>query len=281
MKFVRHGERTQERPGALGPSGEIRDLTGVIPDLDRKTISPELISRLSTLDLRTLPIVAAGVRIAACVGDIGKVVCVGLNYTDHAQEAGMAIPSEPVLFLKPTSAISGPYDDVLRPPGAQKVDWEVELGIVIGRHCRHVAKEDSLDYVFGYCVANDVSERSYQLERGGQWDKGKAYDTFAPLGPWLVTKDEIANVQDLALWLEVDGKRYQDGSTRNMIFDVPTIVSYTSQFMSLQPGDVIITGTPAGVGLGQKPNPTYLQAGQRMRLGITGLGEQRQRLVAG
>lgn len=281
MKLIRHGERTRERPGVIGPSGEIRDLTGMVQDFSKETISPELVDQLQGVNLSKLPIVAAGTRLAACVGDIGKIVCVGLNYTDHAREAGMVIPSEPVLFLKPTSAIAGPYDDVLMPPGAQKVDWEVELGIVIGRHGRHVAKEDSLEYVFGYCAANDVSERSYQLERGGQWDKGKAYDTFAPLGPWLVTKDEIEDVHDLALWLEVDGKRYQDGSTQNMIFDVPTIVSYISQFMSLQPGDVIITGTPAGVGLGQKPDPVYLRAGQGMRLGITGLGVQQHRVVAG
>lgn len=280
MKLLRFGPVGYEKPGALDAQGRIRDLSAHVADFDRKTITPETLGRLRALDLASLPLVDAGVRIGACVGDIGKIVCVGLNYTDHAKEANMAIPTEPVLFMKPTSAISGPNDDVLMPPGSQKMDWEVELGIVIGKTARHVEREQALEYVAGYCLANDVSERAYQIERGGQWDKGKAYDTFAPLGPWLVTCDEVPDAQALSLWLEVDGHRYQDGSTRNMIFDVATIVSYISQFMSLQPGDVIITGTPAGVGLGQKPQPVYLRAGQVMRLGITGLGEQRQRVVA-
>jgi ureidoglycolate lyase/2,4-diketo-3-deoxy-L-fuconate hydrolase len=279
VKLVRFGEPGRERPGLIDAAGDIRDQSAHVRDLDKMTLVAEELARLATIGIDSLPSVAKGVRIGACVGDVGKVVCVGLNYTDHAKEANLPIPTEPVLFLKPTSAICGPFDDVLIPPGAEKVDWEVELGIVIGKVCRHVPKEQALRHVAGYCVANDVSERSYQMERGGQWDKGKAYDTFAPLGPWLVTTDEAGDAQALSLWLEVDGKRYQDGNTANMIFDVPTIVSYISQFMSLHPGDVIITGTPAGVGLGQKPNPVYLRAGQIMRLGISGLGEQRQRLV--
>jgi ureidoglycolate lyase/2,4-diketo-3-deoxy-L-fuconate hydrolase len=206
-------------------------------------------------------------------------ICVGLNYSDHAAESNMPVPTEPVLFMKATSAIVGPYDHVEIPPGAQKVDWEVELGVVIGSEARYVRRERALDYVAGYCIVNDVSERAYQLERGGQWDKGKGCDTFGPLGPWLVTSDEIADPQSLDMWLEVDGKRYQNGNTKTMIFDVATLVSYISQFMSLQPGDVISTGTPPGVGMGQKPEPVYLRAGQTMRLGIAGLGEQRQRTV--
>ena len=279
MKLLRYGIKGQERPGVLDAQGRIRDLSAHVQDFDRHTIKTEIIERIGRIDLQSLPLVDENVRVGACVGDIGKIVCVGLNYTDHAKEANMAIPTEPVLFMKPTSAITGLNDDVLIPPGSQKMDWEVELGIVIGKICRHVEPSDALHYVAGYCLANDVSERSYQIERGGQWDKGKAYDTFAPLGPYLVTQDDVPDAQDLKLWLEVDGKRYQDGSTRNMIFDVPTIVSYISQFMSLHPGDVIITGTPAGVGLGQKPEPVYLRAGQTMHLGISELGVQTQRVV--
>ena len=222
--------------------------------------------------------VAGNPRIGACVGSVGKFVCVGLNYTDHAAESGMAIPDEPVLFMKPTSCIVGPYDNVEIPRNSVKTDWEVELGIVIGKTAKYVSVEDAYDHVAGYCIINDVSERAFQIERGGQWDKGKGCDTFGPMGPWLVTTDEITDPHVLGMWLDVDGKRYQNGSTKTMIFDVPTIVSYISQFMSLQPGDVITTGTPPGVGLGQKP-PVYLVAGQVMKLGIDGLGEQQQTTV--
>jgi 2-keto-4-pentenoate hydratase/2-oxohepta-3-ene-1,7-dioic acid hydratase in catechol pathway len=218
-------------------------------------------------------------RIGPCVGSVGKIVCVGLNYSDHAAESGLPVPDEPVLFMKATSAICGPYDNVEIPRGAEKTDWEVELGIVIGRPAKYVSQDQALSHVAGYCVVNDVSERAFQIERGGQWDKGKGHDTFGPLGPWLVTTDEVPDPQDLHMWLDVDGKRYQDGSTRTMIFSVAHLVSYISQFMSLQPGDVISTGTPPGVGLGQKP-PLYLKPGQTMRLGIAGLGEQRQTTVA-
>lgn len=279
MKLIRYGAAGQERPGMVDAEGRIRDLSAHIPDVTGDTLSPASVARLAAIDPATLPLVEGSPRIGACVGAVGKMICVGLNYSDHAAESNMAIPTEPVLFMKATSAIVGPNDDVEIPPRAEKVDWEVELGVVIGKTARYVSKADALDHVAGYCVVNDVSERAYQLERGGQWDKGKGCDTFGPLGPWLVTRDEIPDAQALALWLEVDGKRYQNGNTSTMIFDVPTLVSYISQFMSLQPGDVISTGTPPGVGLGQKPHPVYLGVGQVMRLGITGLGEQRQRTV--
>ncbi|SDD01133.1 2,4-diketo-3-deoxy-L-fuconate hydrolase [Cupriavidus sp. YR651] len=279
MKLIRYGAAGQERPGMVDAEGRIRDLSAHIPDVTGDTLSPASVARLAAIDPATLPLVEGSPRIGACVGAVGKMICVGLNYSDHAAESNMAIPTEPVLFMKATSAIVGPNDDVEIPPRAEKVDWEVELGVVIGKTAGYVSKADALDHVAGYCVVNDVSERAYQLERGGQWDKGKGCDTFGPLGPWLVTRDEIPDAQALALWLEVDGKRYQNGNTSTMIFDVPTLVSYISQFMSLQPGDVISTGTPPGVGLGQKPHPVYLGVGQVMRLGITGLGEQRQRTV--
>jgi ureidoglycolate lyase/2,4-diketo-3-deoxy-L-fuconate hydrolase len=278
MKFLRYGPVGQERPGVLDAAGNIRDLSAHVKDFDRRTITLEGLEKLKALNVESLSIVPKGARIGACVGDIGKVVAIGLNYTDHAKEANLPIPKEPIIFAKPTSSISGPYDDVQMPPGAEKMDWEVELGIVIGKTAKHVSKDKALDYVAGYCLCNDVSERAYQMERGGTWDKGKGYDTFCPLGPWLVTKDEV-NAQALSIWLEVDGKRYQDGNTANMIFDIATMVSYVSDFMSLQPGDVIITGTPAGVGLGQKPNPVFLKLGQTMKLGATGLGEQKQKVV--
>lgn len=280
MKLVRFGAPGKERPGAIDRLGKIRDLSGQVQDIAAHALSDDSLHRLAALDLDHLPLVPEGTRLGACVGQIGKMVCVGLNYSDHAAEANMAVPSEPVLFMKATSAIVGACDDIEIPPGATKVDWEVELGIVIGREARYVSREQALDHVAGYCVVNDISERSYQLERGGQWDKGKGCDTFGPLGPWLVTRDEVPDPQALGLWLEVDGKRYQDGNTRTMIFDVATLVAYISQFMSLQPGDVISTGTPPGVGMGQKPVPVYLREGQIMRLGIDGLGEQRQRMVA-
>ncbi|SIS85755.1 fumarylacetoacetate hydrolase family protein [Insolitispirillum peregrinum] len=279
MKLLRVGPQGHEKPAALDANGTLRDLSAHVADIGGAALTPASLDALRAVDLTTLPELAADSRIGACVGAVGKIICVGLNYSDHAIESGMAIPNEPVLFLKPTSALCGPYDDVEIPRGAEKTDWEVELGIVIGKTAKYVSEADALDHVAGYCVVNDVSERAFQLERGGQWDKGKAHDTFAPLGPWLVTADEVADPQDLSLWLEVDGHRYQDGSTRTMIFGVAHLVSYISQFMSLHPGDVISTGTPPGVGFGQRPQ-VYLRAGQVMTLGISGLGEQRQRTVA-
>ncbi|HVW50012.1 MAG TPA: fumarylacetoacetate hydrolase family protein [Trinickia sp.] len=279
MKLVRFGRPGEERPGLMDPQGRIRDLSGHVPDIVSDALTPAGLRRLEAIDPESLPFAPADVRLGPCVGRVGKMICVGLNYSDHAAESNMPVPTEPVLFMKATSAIIGPNDDVEIPPGARKVDWEVELGVVIGREARYVSREHALEYVGGYCVVNDVSERAYQLERGGQWDKGKGCDTFGPLGPWLVTRDEVPDPQALDMWLEVDGKRFQNGNTKTMIFDVATLVSYISQFMSLQPGDVISTGTPPGVGMGQKPEPVYLRAGQTMRLGISGLGEQRQRTV--
>ena len=279
MKLVRYGTKGQEKPGALDAQGHLRDLSAHLGDINGAALAPATLEQLRRLDLAALPLVPGTPRLGPCVGQVGKMICVGLNYSDHAAESNMAVPTEPVLFMKASSAIVGPNDDVEIPPGAEKVDWEVELGVVIGQEARYVSKERALDHVAGYCVVNDVSERAYQLERGGQWDKGKGCDTFGPLGPWLVTRDEVADPQALDLWLEVDGKRYQNGNTRTMVFDVATLVSYISQFMSLQPGDVISTGTPPGVGMGQKPVPVYLRAGQTMRLGISGLGEQQQRTV--
>ena len=277
MKLVRYGVKGAEKPGIVDVTGRIRDLSAVVADINGQVLADEL-DKIRGLDLETLPLVEEGVRYGACVGNIGKFICIGLNYSDHAAETGAAIPEEPIVFNKWTSAIVGPNDDVEIPRNSQKTDWEVELGVVIGKDGRYIDKADAMDYVAGYCVINDVSEREYQIERGGTWDKGKGCDTFGPIGPWLVTRDEIANPHQLHMWLEVDGKRYQDGNTNTMIFDVPTIISYLSQFMSLQAGDVISTGTPPGVGLGQKP-PVYLQAGQVMRLGIAGLGEQEQHVI--
>ena len=280
MKLVRWGSKGAEKPGVIDNEGRVRDLSSVTPDVAGSGLSAAALRQLAGYDLASLPLVPADTRLGPCVGGVGKIVCVGLNYSDHAAESNMPVPTEPVLFLKATSSITGPNDDVLIPPGAKKVDWEVELGVVIGEVARNVPRERALDYVAGYCVVNDVSERAWQIERGGQWDKGKGFDTFGPTGPWLVTRDEVADPQALDMWLEVDGKRYQNGNTRTMIFDVATLVSYISQFMSLQPGDVISTGTPPGVGMGQKPEPVYLRAGQIMRLAVSGLGEQQQRLVA-
>lgn len=280
MKLVRHGAAGQERPGLIDAEGRLRDLTGIVPDIAGTALLPDSLDRLKAIDPASLPLVEGNTRLGACVGSVGKLVCVGLNYSDHAAESGLPVPSEPVLFMKATSSIVGPNDDVEIPRGSKKTDWEVELGIVIGKPAKYVSEEDALSHVAGYCVINDVSEREFQIERGGQWDKGKGCDTFGPMGPWLVTADEVADPQDLHMWLEVDGKRFQDGSTRTMIFGVAHLVSYISQFMSLQPGDVISTGTPPGVGLGQKP-PLYLTPGQTMRLGIQGLGEQRQTTVQG
>jgi 2-keto-4-pentenoate hydratase/2-oxohepta-3-ene-1,7-dioic acid hydratase in catechol pathway len=278
MKLLRHGEPGRERPGLVDETGQLRDLSGVARDIGGDTLLPQNLERLRALDPKTLPPVEGTPRIGPCVGGVGKFVCVGLNYSDHAAESGLPVPSEPVLFMKATSAICGPNDDVEIPRGSEKTDWEVELGIVIGKPAKYVSEADALSHVAGYCVVNDVSERAFQIERGGQWDKGKGCDTFGPIGPWLVTADEVPDPQGLHMWLEVDGHRYQDGSTRTMVFGVAHLVHYISQFMSLQPGDVISTGTPPGVGLGQKP-PVYLRAGQTMRLGIQGLGEQTQTTV--
>lgn len=283
MKLLRYGPAGREKPGLLDSSGQVRDLSGIIDDVAGTAITPEGLARLREIDAGSLPLAKgtpqADLRLGPCVGRVGKFICIGLNYADHAAETGAPIPSEPVVFSKWTSAICGPDDDVEIPRGSVKTDWEVELGVVIGKPGRYIEEADALDHVAGYCVVNDVSEREFQLERGGQWDKGKGNDTFGPIGPWLVTADEVADPQALGLWLEVDGKRYQDGSTRTMVFTVREIVSYLSRFMSLQSGDIISTGTPPGVGLGQKP-PVYLKPGQTMRLGIEGLGVQQQRVVA-
>ncbi len=271
MKLLRHGPLGAEKPGLLH-DGVVRDLSGEIADLAGDALMPSALDRLRALDPAALPVVDPD-RLGPCVGQVGKMVCIGLNYSDHAAEAGMDVPSEPIMFMKPTSAICGPADEVLIPRGATKTDWEVELGVVIGAEARYVDEADALAHVAGYCVVNDVSERSFQLERGGQWVKGKGADTFGPIGPWLVTTDEVPDPQALDLWLDLDGKRMQHGTTATMVFPVTKLVSYVSQFMSLQPGDIIATGTPPGVGMGHKP-PVYLRAGQVMRLGIEGLGEQ-------
>jgi 2-keto-4-pentenoate hydratase/2-oxohepta-3-ene-1,7-dioic acid hydratase in catechol pathway len=275
MKLLRYGPVGQEKPGLLDSTGKIRDLSEVIADVGGDVLLPESLAKLRALDVSTLPVVADGVRLGPCVGNIGKFVCIGLNYSDHAAESNMTAPAEPVVFNKWTSAVVGPNDDIEIPRNSLKTDWEVELGVVIGKPGRYIDEAAAMAHVAGYCIVHDVSEREYQLERGGTWDKGKGCDTFGPTGPWLVTADEIPDVHALRLWLEVDGHRYQDGNTANMIFSVPVIVSYLSRFMSLKPGDVISTGTPAGVGLGLKP-PKFLRAGNVVRLGIDGLGEQRQ-----
>ena len=280
MKLLRFGPRGHEKPGLLDATGTIRDLSGVVDDIAGNVLSDASLTRLRELDPSKLPAVSGRPRIGACVGRVGKLVCIGLNYADHAAESGLPVPTEPVVFNKWTSAICGPNDDVEIPRGSVKTDWEVELGVVIGKAAKYIDEADALDYVAGYCVINDVSEREWQIERGGQWDKGKGFDTFGPLGPWLVTRDEVPDPQALDLWLEVDGHRYQNGNTRTMVFGVAQLVAYLSRCMSLQPGDVISTGTPPGVGLGIKPNPVYLKPGQTMRLGIAGLGEQLQRTVS-
>jgi 2,4-diketo-3-deoxy-L-fuconate hydrolase len=278
MKLLRYGPTGREKPGILDSDGAIRDLSGVVLDIAGTTLTPEGLASLAVIDPTTLPLVDGTPRYGACVGAVGKFICIGLNYSDHAAESGMDVPKEPVVFNKWTSAICGPDDDVEMPRGSTKLDWEVELGVVIGKPGRYIDQADAMDHVAGYCVVNDVSEREYQLERGGTWDKGKGCDTFGPIGPWLVTADEVPDPQALRLWLEVDGRKYQDGTTATMVFGITEIVSYLSRFMSLQPGDIISTGTPPGVGLGQKP-PKYLAIGNVMRLGISGLGEQTQRVV--
>jgi 2-keto-4-pentenoate hydratase/2-oxohepta-3-ene-1,7-dioic acid hydratase in catechol pathway len=278
MKLLRYGPRGQEKPGILDQDGVIRALPADLGEIAGDLLSPEGLAKIAALDVATLPKVEGAPRIGPCVTRTGKFICIGLNYSDHAAESNMALPAEPVVFGKWTSAIQGPNDDVEIPRGSEKTDWEVELGVVIGTPGRNISKEDALSHVAGYCVVHDVSERAFQLERGGTWDKGKGCDTFGPIGPWLVTADEV-DPQNLNLWLEVDGHRYQDGTTANMIFDVATIISYLSDFCTLEAGDIISTGTPAGVGLGQKP-PVYLRAGQTVRLGIEGLGEQTQTMIA-
>jgi 2-keto-4-pentenoate hydratase/2-oxohepta-3-ene-1,7-dioic acid hydratase in catechol pathway len=276
MKLLRYGLPGAEKPGMLDARGDIRDLSSVVPDVAGEVLLPESIDRLRAIDPSALPRVAPDIRIGPCVGGVGKFICIGLNYSDHAAESGMAVPAEPILFMKATSAICGPNDGILIPRGSQKTDWEVELGVVIGRTARYVSEAEGLSHVAGYCVVNDLSERAFQLEGTGQWVKGKSADTFGPIGPWLVTTDEIPDPQNLDLWLDVDGRRYQNGTTQHMIFTVARLVSFISRFMSLHPGDIISTGTPPGIGMGQKPDPIYLRPGNRVRLGIGGLGEQSQ-----
>lgn len=280
MKLLRVGAKGAEKPAILHTDGTYRDLTSVVSDINGATIGPDGLARIAAADHGSLPVLDQGSRIGPCVGNVGKFMCIGLNYADHAAETGSPIPAEPILFMKATSSIIGPNDDVILPKNTLKPDWEVELGVVIGKEAKYIEEKDALDYVAGYCVVNDLSERHFQIERGGQWTKGKSADTFGPIGPWLVTKDEVADPQNLKMWLEVDGHRYQNGSTKTMIFGVAHVVAYLSQFMSLQPGDVITTGTPPGVGMGIKPEPVWLKPGQTMHLGIEGLGEQRQKTYA-
>jgi len=279
MKLVRYGDHGMELPGVVDRDGRVRSIVGLVPDIAGPALLPDSLARLGKIDLATLPLVDEDVRIGPCVGNVGKIVCIGLNYSDHASEAGMAVPDEPVLFMKATSSICGPYDEVVLPRDEAKADWEIELGVVVGKPAKYVTVDEAASHIAGYCIVNDLSARVAQLERSGQWVKGKSADTFAPIGPWLVTTDEVTDPQDLDMWLELDGHRYQDGNTRTMIFGVDIVVSYVSQFMSLQPGDIISTGTPPGVGLGLDPQ-VWLQPGNIMNLGITGLGEQQQRVVA-
>ena len=278
MKLVRYGNAGAERPGILDGDGSLRDLSQVVPEINGATFAAETLAKLRNLKLQDLPLVPGTPRMGACVASVGKFICIGLNYSDHAAESGMAVPKEPVVFMKATSSIMGANDNVMIPRDSLKTDWEVELGVVIGREARYVDEADALSYVGGYCVVNDLSERAFQLEGTGQWVKGKSADTFGPIGPWLVTADEVPDPQALHLWLEVDGHRFQSGSTATMVFGVAHLVSYLSRFMSLQPGDIISTGTPPGVGLGQKP-PIYLRAGNVMKLGVEGLGQQQQTVV--
>jgi len=280
MKLMRYGAKGAEKPALIDADGVVRDLSGVLPDITAATLGKDGLATLAAIDIASLPVVANPGRIAPPWQGVGKFLCVGLNYADHAAESGMAVPAEPVLFMKATSAIIGANDAVVLPQDSQKSDWEVELGVVIGTTARYVSEAEALSHVAGYCVVNDLSEREYQLERGGQWDKGKGCDTFGPIGPWLVTSDEVADPQNLGLWLEVNGKRVQDGNTQTMVFGVANLVSYISRFMTLYPGDIISTGTPPGVGMGQKPSAVYLKPGDTMRLGIEGLGEQRQTVHA-
>ena len=280
MKLLRYGPAGQERPGLLDSTGAIRDLSGAVSDIAGDTLLPDALAKLRNVDSASLPKVTGTPRIGPCVGSVGKFMCIGLNYSDHAAESGMAVPTEPIVFMKATSCIVGPNDNLELPRGSKKTDWEVELGVVIGKQAKYITERDALSHVAGYCVVHDVSERAYQLEGTGQWVKGKSADTFGPIGPWLVTADEVSDCGNLKLWLEVDGHRYQEGSTKTLIFGVPYLVSYLSRFMSLQPGDIISTGTPPGVGHGKKP-PVYLREGNVIRLGVEGLGEQRQTVIQG
>jgi ureidoglycolate lyase len=280
MKLLRYGPKGSEKPGMLDAQGRIRDLSGVIKDIDGGTLSDASLARLRAIDPASLPLVQGNPRLGPCVAGVGKFMCIGLNYSDHAAETGNPLPKEPVIFYKATSSIMGPDDTVVIPRNSKKTDWEVELAFVFGKEARYVDEKDAMDYLAGYCVCNDLSEREFQLERSGQWVKGKGCDTFGPIGPYLVTKDEVPDPQKLHLWLEVNGKRMQDGSTGTMVFGVRTLISYLSQFMSWQPGDVVSTGTPPGVGMGKKPTPIFLKPGDTIRLGIDGLGEQNQKVVA-
>ncbi|MCP4182096.1 MAG: fumarylacetoacetate hydrolase family protein [Hyphomicrobiales bacterium] len=279
MKLLRYGPKGAEKPGIIDATGKIRDLSNHIDDVCGDSLSPDSLREIADIDITTLPAVEGSTRIGPCVGQVGKFICIGLNYADHAEESGLTVPDEPVLFFKATSAITGPDDDVIIPRNSEKTDWEVELGVIIGSRTSYVSEEDAMDHVAGYCVINDLSERAFQIERAGQWVKGKSADTFGPIGPWLVTKDEVDDPQNLSMWLEVDEKRYQDGSTSTMVYNVRQVVSYVSQFMSLQPGDIISTGTPPGVGMGQSPQ-VYLKPGQTIRLGVEGLGVQHQKVIA-
>jgi ureidoglycolate lyase len=280
MKLLRHGDFGKEKPGIIDQEGKIRDLSDHITDINGDTINASSLKKIAAIDLSSLPTVSNTTRLGACVGNVGKFLCIGLNYSDHAAESGLPVPSEPILFSKATSAIVGPNDNVEIPRNSSETDWEVELGIIIGKKAKYINEDDAEDYIAGYCVVNDVSERAFQIKREGQWTKGKSSDTFGPTGPYLVTKDEIPDVQNLKMYLDVNGKRMQDGSTNTMIFSAKHIVYYLSQFMSLNPGDVIATGTPPGVGLGMKP-PVFLNAGDTMKLGIEGLGEQNQTCIQG
>jgi 2,4-didehydro-3-deoxy-L-rhamnonate hydrolase len=280
LKLLRYGPEGQEKPGVLDDQGRIRALSPLVTDFTAESLSRSKLADLKKISLDSLPIAPAGVRLGTPYRGVGKFIAVGLNFSDHAAESGMAVPAEPVIFMKAISCITGPNDDIMLPKGSLKTDWEVELGVVIGRTARYVPESDALDYVAGYCLVNDVSEREYQIERGGTWDKGKGCDTFGPFGPYLVTADEVGDPQNLDMWLTVNGARKQTGSTKTMIFSVRTLVSYISRFMTLERGDLITTGTPPGVGMGQKPNPVYLKAGDVVELGISKLGQQRQLVVA-
>ncbi len=280
MKLLRYGPRGAEKPGILASDGSVRDLSGVVEDISGENLSDTALEKLRAVDVDSLPVVDGDPRIGPCVGNVGKLICIGLNYADHAAESGMELPAEPVIFFKATSSIIGPNDTVEIPRGSVKTDWEVELGVVIGKEAKYVSEAEAMKHVAGYCVVNDLSERDFQLHRSGQWVKGKSADTFGPIGPWLVTRNEVPDPQNLPMYLEVNGHRYQDGSTKTMHFGVATVISHLSQFMSLQPGDVISTGTPPGVGMGQNPQ-TYLKPGDKLELGIKGLGVQRQDVIAG
>jgi 2-keto-4-pentenoate hydratase/2-oxohepta-3-ene-1,7-dioic acid hydratase in catechol pathway len=280
MKLLRYGPAGHEQPGLLDSHGRIRSLSGSIPDLTPQHLSPASLRKLAAIDPASLPAATGNPRLGVPFADTRKFIAIGLNYADHAAESNLPIPVEPVVFTKAVSCLQGPHDDVMIPKGSKKTDWEVELGVVIGSTTRYVEERDALEHVAGYCIVNDLSEREYQLERGGTWDKGKGCDTFGPVGPWLVTRDEVGDVQSLDMWLDVNGERMQSGNTRTMIFSVAKIVSYLSHFMTLEPGDIITTGTPPGVGMGRKPDPVYLAAGNAIRLGIDKLGEQRQSVIA-